>query len=178
MKILLDTNIIIHREANLIVNQEIGHLFYWIDKLNYSKYIHPFTIEELNKFKDFKSVETMNIKIQSYNSIKNIAPLNQKMIEVSAKIDTNNNDIIDTRILNEIFEERIDILISEDKKIHKKALLLGISDKVFKIQSFLEKVISENPELVDYNILAVRKVDFADVNIRDVFFDSFREDYA
>ena len=40
-KILLDTNIIIHREATTVVNQDIGILFNWIDKLKYSKYIHP-----------------------------------------------------------------------------------------------------------------------------------------
>ena len=55
---------------------------------------------------------------------------------------------------------------------------MGIEDKVFKIENFLEKVIAENPELVNYKVLAVKKVDFADVNIKDAFFDSFREDYA
>jgi predicted nucleic acid-binding protein len=177
MKILLDTNIIIHREANKILNPEIGQLFNWIDKLKYSKYIHPLTIEELNRNKDEKTVETMNIKIQSYNSIKNIAPLGKTILDVSANIDTLENDINDTKILNEVFEDRVDILISEDKKIHTKAGMLGISNRVFKIQSFLEKVTSENPDLVDYKILAVKKVDFAEVNINDVFFDSFREDY-
>ncbi len=49
MKILLDTNIIIHREASKVINQDIGILFNWIDKLRYLKYIHPVTIEELNR---------------------------------------------------------------------------------------------------------------------------------
>jgi len=177
MKILLDTNIIIHREASKIVNQEIGQLFNWIDNLKYSKYIHPLTIEELNRNKDHKTVEMMNIKIQSYNTIKNLAPLNKQMIEVSSKIDTLENDLNDTKILNEVFEKRVDILISEDKKIHTKAALLDISNRVFKVQDFLEKVISENPELVNYKVLAVKKVDFAEVDINDNFFDSFREDY-
>jgi len=177
MKILLDTNIIIHREAGVIKNQDIGLLFNWIDKLKHDKYIHPLTVEELNRNIDPKSVNSMNIKIQSYNLIKNIAPLTDKIIEVSAKIDTLDNDINDTKILNEVFAERVDILISEDKKIHKKAELLGIKNKVFKIQQFLEKVTAENPNLVDYKVLAVKKVDFAQVDINDVFFDSFREDY-
>ena len=49
MKILLDTNIIIHREANRIYKPEIGQLFKWIDNLKYSKYIHPLTVEELER---------------------------------------------------------------------------------------------------------------------------------
>lgn len=178
MKVLLDTNIIIHREANKIYNQEIGQLFNWLDRLKYTKYIHPLTVDEINKYKDKGALDTMNIKIESYNKIKHSAPLGEKILEVSSKIDNGDNDINDTQLLNEVYEERVDLLISEDKKIHTKANLLGISDKVFKIQSFLEKVTAENPELVNYKVLAVKKVDFAEVKIEDHFFDSFREDYA
>jgi predicted nucleic acid-binding protein len=178
MKILLDTNIIIHREANKIYKPEIGQLFKWIDNLKYSKYIHPLTVEELERYKDPNALDTMSIKIESYNLLKNQAPLGEEILKVSGKVDNQDNDINDTQILNEVYEGRVDILISEDKKIHTKANLLGISDRVFKIQNFLEKVTSENPDLVDYKVLSVQKVDFAEVNIKDEFFDSFREDYA
>ena len=178
MKVLLDTNIIIHREANKIYNLDIGQLFNWLDKLKYSKYIHPLTVEELNRYKDPTSLQTMNIKIESYNTLKHPAPLSEKMLQVSRSVDTLDNDINDTQILNEVFENRVDILISEDKKIHTKAKLLGIADRVFKIQNFLEKVTAENPELVNYKVLAVKKVDFAEVDIKDKFFDTFRDDYA
>lgn len=177
MKILLDTNIIIHREASTIINHDIGTLFNWIDKLKHSKYIHPLTVEELKNNKDAKTVETMTIKIGSYNLIKNLAPPSDQLKEVAARIDTTQNDTNDTLILNEVFRERVDLLISEDKKIHTKAQMLGIAEKVFTIQQFLEKVTSENPALVDYKVLAVKKADFAEVNIQDPFFDSFRNDY-
>lgn len=177
MKILLDTNIIIHREANRIYKPEIGQLFKWIDNLKYSKYIHPLTVEELERYKDPNALDTMSIKIESYNLLKHQAPLGEEILKISKKIDNQDNDINDTQILNEVYEGRVDILISEDKKIHTKAKLLGIQDKVYKIESFLEKVTAENPELVNYKVLAVKKVDFAEVNIKDKFFDSFRLDY-
>jgi predicted nucleic acid-binding protein len=177
MKVLLDTNIIIHREAAKVINQDIGVLFNWIDKLRYEKYIHPATVEELKRNKDNQTVATMAIKIGSYNLIRNLAPTSKILEQVSKQIDTVANDENDTKILNEVFCERVDFLISEDKKIHTKASLLGISDRVFKIDQFLEKVTAENPNLVDYKILAVKKVDFAQVDLQDTFFDSFREDY-
>lgn len=178
MKILLDTNIIIHREANKIYKPEIGQLFKWIDNLKYSKYIHPLTVEELKRYQDPNALDTMSIKIESYNLLKHQAPLGEEILKISKRVDNQENDINDTQILNEVYEGRVDILISEDKKIHTKANLLGISNRVFRIQTFLEKVISENPELIDYKVLAVKRVDFADVDIKDEFFDSFREDYA
>ena len=177
MKVLLDTNIIIHREASKIQNPNIGLLFYWIDRLKHCKYIHPITVEELNRNKDLRTVETMNIKIKSYIEVKNPAPLATRILEISEKVDLNGNDLNDTKILNEIYTNRIDILISEDKKIHIKAKLLGIEHKVYTIQMYLEKAISENPELVNYKVLAVKKTDFAKIDINDKFFNSFREDY-
>lgn len=41
MRILLDTNIVIHRENKRVSNYSIGHLFRWIDRLKYDKVIHP-----------------------------------------------------------------------------------------------------------------------------------------
>lgn len=70
------------------------------------------------------------------------------------------------------------MLISEDKAIHNKAVLLGICDRVFTIDSFLEKVVSENPALVDYRVLSVTKKYLGEVNLKDSFFDGFREDYV
>ena len=49
MKALLDTNIIIHREANRIVSQDIGILYRWLDRGKYTKCIHSATIEEVKK---------------------------------------------------------------------------------------------------------------------------------
>ena len=68
-------------------------------------------------------------------------------------------------------------MITEDKKIHRKAKLLNIQDKVFTIDSFLEKIISENPSLVDYKILNIQKVKFGEIDLQDPFFNTLKEDY-
>ena len=177
MRVLLDTNIIIHREAGKGINPDIGYLFHWLDKLKITKCIHPISVEELNRNKDADTVKTINIKIQNYTQLKTLAPLNDIIRKVSAEFDVTENDRSDSIILNEVYSGRVDILISEDKKIHIKAKQLNISEKVYKIDTFLEKVTAENPELVDYKVLAVKKVFFGDVNLNDEFFDSFREDY-
>ncbi len=177
MRILLDTNIVIHREANKVVNKDIGHLFRWLDKLKYTKCIHPITIEELQKNKNKDVVDTINIKVENYNPLRSQAAIEPKMQEIIDSLDKTQNDINDSKILNEVLAGRVDVLISEDKKIFTKAEKLNISDKVFKIDSFLEKVISENPDLVDYNVLSIKKEYFGNINLNDEFFDSFREDY-
>ena len=178
MKALLDTNIIIHREANKIVSQDIGILYRWLDRGQYTKCIHSATIEEVKKNPNKETVDLFLVKLESYEVIDIPSPLQDEVKNVSDQFDTTDNDIVDTVLLNEVFVGRVDILITEDKKIHKKALELGIQDKVFTIDSFLEKTFAEHPELVNYKVLNVQKLKFGKIDLNDTFFDSLKEDYV
>lgn len=177
MKILLDTATVIHREASSIFNEDIGNLFGWLDKLHYEKCIHPLTIEEIEKHQDKKVVATFKVKLNSYTLLKTEAPLAPSVEKISKAQDKTPNDFNDTRLINELFSNRVDYLISDDKGIHQKAQALGIDSRVFTIDSFLEKVTTENPEFVSYKTLSVKKSYFGSINLKDLFFDSFREDY-
>ena len=177
MTALLDTNIIIHREANKIVSQDIGILYRWLDRGLYTKCIHSATIEEVKKNPCKETVDLFLVKLESYEIIDIPSPLQDEVKTVSRHFDTTENDKVDTILLNEIFVERVDILITEDKKIHRKAKELGIKDKVFTIDSFLEKTFAEHPELINYKVLNVQKLKFGKINLNDTFFDSLKEDY-
>lgn len=177
MKALLDTNIIIHREAGRASNQDIGILFKWLDKAKYQKIIHPATIQEINKNPNKSTVDSFNIKMESYVLMRTIAPMAPAVDVISKKNDINDNDRIDSILLNEVFNDRVDLLISEDKKLHRKALELNISDKVYTINSFLEKIYAENPDLIEYKVLSVEQKFFGDLDLSDPFFDTLREDY-
>lgn len=177
MRILLDTNILIHREANRVINEDIGILFGWFDKLHYEKCIHPLSLHEIRKYKDDKTVKTIEAKIKNYNLLKTEAPESNEIQAIRSKFDSNENDEIDTSLLKEVFAERVKYLITEDRNIHRKANELGIGDFVFSIDGFLEKVSSENPTLTDYRTLSVRKEYFGNIDLTDQFFSSFRNDY-
>lgn len=177
MKSLLDTNIIIHREASRVLNQDVGILYRWLERAKYIKCVHSLTISEIEKYKNQQTVIAYQIKLDSYELIDIPSPLQAEVLEVSEKIDVNQNDKNDTQLLNEVFVGRVDILITEDKKIHTKARILGIEDKVFTIDSFLEKTFAEHPDLVDYKVLNVQKLKFGRINLGDDFFTSLKEDY-
>jgi len=177
VKILLDTNIIIHREAATVVDEDIGILFKWLDNLHYTKCIHSVTSEELEKHEDPKVRKSFQVKLSSYNILKTKAPISDKVRQILEQLDKNPNDRNDTLIINELYSGRVDALITEDKQLLYKASLLGITDRVYTIDAFLEKVTSENPELVDYKVLSVRKVLLGNLNLSDDFFASFEEDY-
>ncbi|MDR1896390.1 MAG: hypothetical protein LBR10_06330 [Prevotellaceae bacterium] len=177
MKALLDTNIIIHREASKVVNQDIGTLYRWLERAKYTKCVHSLTIAEIEKHHNPQTVETFHIKLKSYDQIEIPSPLQPEVKSVSDKIDATQNDKNDSLLLNEVFVGRVDILVTEDKKIHRKAAELQLEDKVFTIDSFLEKTFAEHPDLVNYKVLNVQKLKFGRINADDNFFDSLKEDY-
>ena len=177
MKILLDTNIVIHREAATVVDEDIGILFRWLDNLHYTKCIHSVTVEEIEKHEDPKVRKSFEVKLGNYNVLKTKAPMSEAVRSVMEPLDKNQNDLNDTLIINELYCGRVDTLITEDKQLINKASLLGISDKVYTIDAFLEKVTAENPELADYKVLSVRKSLFGNLDLSDNFFASFKEDY-
>lgn len=177
MKVLLDTNIIIHREARTVKRSDIGYLFLWLDKLNYQKCIHPLTIEEISQHTDQRVVQTFQNKLLSYYALKTIAPDTPEIQEIRASQDRSQNDVNDTNLLNELANDRVDIFITEDRGIHRKGKRIGVAHRIFTIDGFLEKVTAENPEQADYKVLSVRKEHFGNIDLTDDFFDSFREDY-
>ena len=177
MRVLIDTNIIIHREASRIQNKDIGLLFNWLDRLKYEKCVHPLSIEEISSYQDKDVVETMRVKIENYNLLKTESKDRDLILELRKK-DRTKNDSIDTSILKEVYNNRVKFLITEDRGIHRKAKILNISERVFKIDDFLEKCFVENPGLKYYQVLAVKTEYFGNINLDDSFFDTFKEDYS
>jgi len=177
MRALLDTNILIHREASVVIRENIGLVFNWLDRLGYEKCVHPESIGEVKQHKDKRLRDSFLAKVKAYKIIKVPASMNPAVQAISDELDATESDRIDSKILNELYMERVDLIISEDRDIANKANLLGIGDKVFGIDSFLEKVTAENPKFVDYKVLSVKKTLFGRVNIADKFFDSFRQEY-
>lgn len=177
MKALIDTNILIHRESKNPKIEEIGTLFYWLNKSGYQICIHPITQSEILSNKNKEAVEAFSIKMLTYELLRKPPRLHADVDALSKKEDRNQNDRNDTAILNEIYCNRVDAFITEDNGIHRKAKLLGINEKVFKINDFLELVRQQNPGLVDYDILKIQKINFIDVDVNDPFFDSFKVDY-
>ena len=179
MKVLLDTNIVIERENPRKANPEVNMLFAVLDKLKVEKYIHPSTKLELNNHLDKNIREIMEAKLLSYNQIIVVPKLPIDFMNKLKPIpDLSSNDAIDSEMLFQVFDQRIDVLITQDRKIHKRAELLGISDGVFSIETFMQYYYRSYPDLVKYKVLAVNQIYFANLDINDQFFDSLREAYS
>ena len=177
MRALLDTNIIIHRENKRVSNYSIGHLFRWIDRLKYDKVIHPYTIAEIQKYRDPETQESISVKLESYEVLKTACQPDVMFLAQIGQPEKNENDHIDNCLLYELYIGHVDVFITEDRRLRNKAACLGLTDHVFSINGFISKATAENPNLIEYKALAVEKVYFGNVDVNDNFFDSFRSAY-
>lgn len=178
LKVLLDTNIIINREAfHSSINTEIGSLFFWLEQKEYEKWVHPKTKEELMAYKNDKAVKILDTKLSNYNILKTLSSDTEEILTLK-KQDKDQNSLNDTEIIKELFNKRVEFLITEDRWIHKKAEILWIRDKVFSIEEFIHRSILSSPQLEDYKVLSVKKRYIGNINLQDPFFDSLRKSYS
>ena len=177
IRLLLDTNIIVYRESDNVYKENIGNLFNIIDNSpEMVKFIHPIIKKELLQNIYDKKRDLLLECLKCYNMIEKVSTrINDKITMITSQFNKDENDIIDDIILNEIYNENAEILITEDKKIKYKALKLGIEDKVQSIEEFIYK--NKPIKKVNHNILDINKIKMKDLNINDVFFDDLKNNY-
>ncbi len=177
MRALLDTNIVIHRENTKPTNYAIGELFHWLDVLKYDKVIHPYTISELRKYMNDDMQRLYDAKLPAYIQMKTVGVQTEEFSKLLAGTAKTKNDLIDNQLLFELYCNKVDILITEDRGMNAKAKCLGLEDRVFTIDSFICKMTAENPELIEYKFLRVKKEYFGNIDVNNPFFDTFKKDY-
>jgi hypothetical protein len=119
----------------------------------------------------------LKVKLQAYELLKTVPAKTEEFEELLEGFSKKHNDLIDDGLLNEVYLSSVDCLITEDRKMLRKATILGVRDRVFSINQFITIVSGKHPELITYKMLSVEKGYFGEVDISDDFFDSFREDY-
>ena len=127
MRVLLDTNIVIHRENKKVSNYSIGHLFRWIDRLKYDKIIHPYTIREIQKYRDPETQEAISVKLESYEVIKTICLPDDLFLSRIGQAEKNENDHIDN-YMRYIKTEWISLLRKTADCVIKQQLLVSESE--------------------------------------------------
>lgn len=176
--VLLDTNIIIKRESNH-VSYEVSKLFSWFTRKKITTFIHPKTIFEISKYEDKGIRETISTKMNAYSVLPEFFhEKNQHFDKIISKYPNDENGAVDNILLREVYDDNIDILLTDDKLILRKAEELYIRERVFtssQLLSYFENLYSQN---IEYKMLAVKLKNLEDVDLESSFFDSLREDYG
>lgn len=172
---LLDTNILIWREAARTPRDDIGVLFLWLDQLKIEKYVHPLSLQEISNYHDKMVVHAVGVRAKSYIHFKTSAPLSPHLNSYydGAK---DQNTRVDILLLNELACGRVDFLITEDRGIRDLAKAIGLSGAL-SIAEFIEQATKSKPTLPEYRIPSIEKILIGELDFSDKFFDSLRASY-
>ncbi|MDR0739596.1 MAG: hypothetical protein LBF00_01785 [Mycoplasmataceae bacterium] len=137
--------------------------------------LHPLTIEEIVKYKDPKIQHAFQIHLNEYEKLKFSSSLSKPIQEMCDPIKI--NDKTDLHLLNEVLLDKVDLLITQDKEIIKKAEKLSIQNRVLSIEQFIQHEQENEPKQVEYSKLNIEKVAVGTLDLNDSFFNSLRETY-
>ncbi len=176
--LLLDTNIIIKREGENNVSFEIATLFKWFDKLKIQKYIHKLSKLEISKYFNENSKNNIFKKLGAYETLPVFKNNSDSYFEsVISKYSKDENGKVDNCLLLEVYNDNVDLLLTDDQLILKKAEKLYIRDRVLSSAELMLVYEDLFPNHIEYKMLSVKLKKFRDINLQSPFFDTLREDY-
>lgn len=175
---LLDTNIIIKRESANNVSPEVSNLFNWFGKKKVSLYVHKLSIDEIKAYGDKTIRNNMLLKLNSYNVMPDITAIEDEFYaKTMSKYAHDPNSEIDNALLLEIYNDNVQLLVTDDSLMLRKAEDLYIRERVLSSIELLTIYENSSPKSIDYDVLNVKLTPFEKVDVNDSFFDTLREDY-
>lgn len=175
--ILLDTNILIYREGEKILEPDVQLLSRLLmDSMDYKLCVHPMSIDELSKHKDECQRQVILSKVGIYKKLEDIPIVTQEFITKCEK-NGNVHEYIDNNLLYTVYRNCVSYLITNDKGILKKSEKLGLADRVLTISKALSLLSSEYDSILLKTPALIKNEFLYNIDNEDPFFDSLREDY-
>lgn len=178
MNILLDTNIIIPLEdTGRILDASFAELRKLAAEQQHCLYVHPLQFEDINRDKDKERKNIVLSRLKQYSKIENPPVLSEEERERLRLKESNDNDKVDNNILFALYRGAVNVLVTNDEGIHKKASNVGIQDKVYRLEQMLLflKRYSNNP--IEHTYTGVQERYLYEIDKTQSFFDALRQFY-
>lgn len=177
MRVILDTNIIIHRENHHIVPQDIGNLSRILNEQGIVTLIHPLSVREIEQDPNRERRIVSLSKIAAYPRIENppSPETDEDYLERVGRV-SGAHDTVDINLLYALKRNVGNFLITEDKRIHTRAKRIGLDDRVLTVTDALG-IFSSPAYPSKLAPPSICRVPVYDLEITDPFFDSLRKEY-
>jgi len=177
VRILIDTNIVIPLEDSTHVLEEgLSKLVRLANENGHQLMAHPSSYDDVRRDPDPKRREISLSRLRKYSTLNDPPKPSAAEVAELGLSERDDNDRVDNEILYALYRDAVNILVSEDRDLHKKSALLGIANRVHYIQqaaSFLERLHSREPLVLP----RIEQVSLHQIDLKSKFFDSLRNDY-
>ena len=174
MRILIDTNIFIYREDPTVLRENLQKLLRITRENQHIIIVHPASIQDIENDSNIKRRKIMISKLKSYPTLES-PPIPSEAFLNSIGSDSNADEEPDILILYAVYRDAVDILITEDRGVLRKALKIGIEDRVMDTNSAIAYFESLHKSTFSHVML---KEDFVyNIDVTDPIFASLKEEY-
>lgn len=178
MNILLDTNILIPLEdTSRILDSSFAELRKLSVEQQHCLYIHPIQLQDINRDKNVERRNIVKSRLAQYTQIENPPVLSEKECLDLGLNQANENDKVDNNVLFALYRGAVHILVTNDEGIHRKASKIGIQDKVYRLEQFIQFLQRSASKKFSFDYTGVRERYLYEINKNQSFFDSLRKSY-
>lgn len=177
MKILFDTNIFIHREDDDVVPPDLRKLERYLKEQDHDILIHPQSEHEIRNDQDVDRRQRNASRIETYPTLgfPSYPTDNDREFRKHVKEASDFNESVDNVLLYAVYDNVVDFLITEDQGIHKKAINLGLEDRVFTIADGKDYFSPEEGTVLGPH--SIERTTLGELDFSDPIFDSLKSSY-
>lgn len=179
MKILFGTDLLLCYLFRGDYIDGIQLLIDWVDKIGDKKIVDISSLTILTNF-----VSTSELKqINNFTLLTDISRPTERIKELIIKSRCNflkNQDAIKTLLPHLVLLDCniVDFMVTENPLVFQLARELGIDDRVYGIENYIEKCSFEHRELDIAKGVIVRTAKLGDLSLNDAFFETFIKEYG
>ena len=177
MKFLLDTNVAISLEdPPQTVKPANAKFARTCQQFDVKLVVADPNYQDVSRDRDAKRRQVVQSKLDKYLRLENVHLSDQETLEDRFGRANGHNDLRDIELLAITERGAANFLISEDKRLYRRALRAGVGDLVLNVQGalgLLEQLFAPKP----VGLPDVESIPAYSLDIRDPFFDSLRGDY-
>lgn len=177
MRILFDTNILILRENNHVIPDNLAKMMELLNGLSCTCHIHPLSKNEIKKDGNNERRNVNLSKLSAYSELASCPDyLKDESFIQAIEEPKNENDIVDNQLLYCVYKNAVDYLITEDQAILNKADILGL-EQVMSINEAIVSFEQFYPK-TDINLLPSFIIDKGyNFDLNDEIFTTLKRDY-
>lgn len=176
IKILLDTNVLIHVEDDTEIKDAYSELIEKCSEHRVCLYIHDANLNDIRRDNNVSRRDIMLSKLKKYPKIGKISfPPKHELEDIYGPIKTE-NDYTDVQLLHVLESNIVNVLVSQDIDLHKRVKNKQLRNNVFYVSQALYWI-KQTFEPKPIYLPNVKLKKCYEVNIDQDIFNSIRKDY-
>lgn len=175
MRILVDTNVIIHLEDDHQLESAYSS-FSRLASKNNTLVVHPLSKDDIQRNGNSnRRMKTLS-KMGKYPVLEQ-PPVPDGQFMADAGFSSEGHDAIDASMLYALYGQAVHFLVTQDMGIHRKAQRMGIDENVLTVEQAVSVFERLTKRIVPRHTL-LENIPVHNLDFNDPFFDSLREDYG